>query len=245
MARACYENAQIVLLDDPIAAVDANVGHQLVDCIVSGPLSKSTRILVTHSLECLPKADVIVVMDRDENNEGRIVQQGTYLVSLVAIYGGKSEQQDLMAEEGLFQTLMNDFGSAHSEKASQELEETGTKDASEDNAVVNSKKERLTGGAKFALDEDRNVGSVAWASYGKYVKAIGSWHLVAIVLFTQVMTQVCSIGTTLFLGFWSGEKLNLRMGEYMAIYAGLGGGTAFFVVSDAPYRKHMMSAEPD
>ena len=45
-------------------------------------------MLVTHHLDVLPRADWIVVMD-SEKNEGRIVQQGSYQVRLVAV--GKIE----------------------------------------------------------------------------------------------------------------------------------------------------------
>jgi ATP-binding cassette subfamily C (CFTR/MRP) protein 1 len=70
-----------VLLDDPLSAVDANVGHHILHkCILHGPLAARTRILVTHQLDVLSHADLVVVMDRDESNEGRIIQMGTYEV---------------------------------------------------------------------------------------------------------------------------------------------------------------------
>lgn len=82
VARAAYAQSDIVLLDDPLSALDANVGHHLLHhCILNGPLSQRTRLLVTHHLDVLPRADWIVVMD-SENNEGRIVQQGSYRVRL-------------------------------------------------------------------------------------------------------------------------------------------------------------------
>ena len=71
----------MVLLDDPLSAVDAYVGHHLLEnCILNGPFANRTRILVTHHLDVLPKADLVLVMDRDGNNDGRIIQQGTYEV---------------------------------------------------------------------------------------------------------------------------------------------------------------------
>lgn len=82
IARAAYEDTQIVLLDDPLSAVDAHVGqHLLENCILAGPFAHRTRILVTHSLDVLPRADLVVVVDRDDSSEGRVVQQGTYSVS--------------------------------------------------------------------------------------------------------------------------------------------------------------------
>lgn len=79
IARAAYTDSEIVLLDDPLSAVDAHVGQHLLDnCILSGPLAKQTRVLVTHHLDVLPRADLILVMDRVGDDEGRIIQHGTY-----------------------------------------------------------------------------------------------------------------------------------------------------------------------
>jgi len=80
-----YDKAsEIVLLDDSRSAVDAHVGHHLLhNCILSGPLSNRTRVLVTHHLDVLPRADLVLVMDRDGQNEGRIIQAGTYAVRFI------------------------------------------------------------------------------------------------------------------------------------------------------------------
>lgn len=76
LARACYRNADIYLLDDPLSAVDAHVGTHLFNkCI--GPngylgLSNKTRILVTHQVHFLKDADWLVVL-----NGGKIEVQGS------------------------------------------------------------------------------------------------------------------------------------------------------------------------
>ena len=73
-ARAVYHDSDVVLLDDPLSAVDAHVGKALFEgCIVNGLLRDKTRILVTHHLHVLPHVDEILVMD-----QGRIVQRGAY-----------------------------------------------------------------------------------------------------------------------------------------------------------------------
>lgn len=65
-----------MLLDDPLSAVDAYVGKNILeDCLLQGPLSTRTRILVTHALHVLHTTDYIYVMDH-----GKIVEQGTYNV---------------------------------------------------------------------------------------------------------------------------------------------------------------------
>jgi len=81
LARAAYSEADIVLLDDPLSAVDAYVGKAILDeCLLTGPLADRTRILVTHALHVLDKTDYIYVMDN-----GVIVEHGTYPVSFVSI----------------------------------------------------------------------------------------------------------------------------------------------------------------
>ena len=56
LARACYAPADVVLLDDPLSAVDAHVGRHLLDNCLNGFLRGKTRVLVTHQLHALTAA---------------------------------------------------------------------------------------------------------------------------------------------------------------------------------------------
>lgn len=63
LARAVYKDADIYLMDDPLSAVDTHVGkHLFEECIVKH-LDGKTRILVTHQLQYLKKADHIIVLN--------------------------------------------------------------------------------------------------------------------------------------------------------------------------------------
>lgn len=62
LARAIYRNADIYLLDDPLSAVDTHVGKHLFEKCIVNYLKGKTRILVTHQLQYLKKADMIVVL---------------------------------------------------------------------------------------------------------------------------------------------------------------------------------------
>ncbi|XP_061760631.1 ATP-binding cassette sub-family C member 4-like [Nerophis ophidion] len=73
LARAVYEEADIYLLDDPLSAVDAEVGKYLFEACICGLLKNKCRILVTHQLQHLRTADQIVVV-----KEGHMIAQGTY-----------------------------------------------------------------------------------------------------------------------------------------------------------------------
>lgn len=75
MARACYSNADIFLLDDPLSAVDANVGKHIFERVIGphGMLREKTRILVTHKISILSQCDHVIVM-----KDGIISESGSY-----------------------------------------------------------------------------------------------------------------------------------------------------------------------
>ncbi|XP_030210095.1 multidrug resistance-associated protein 4-like isoform X2 [Gadus morhua] len=73
LARAVYQDADIYLLDDPLSAVDGEVGRHLFEKCICGILKDKPRILVTHQLQYLKVADQILVL-----KEGNVVAQGGY-----------------------------------------------------------------------------------------------------------------------------------------------------------------------
>ena len=74
LARSVYSDADVVLLDDPLSAVDVHVGKHLMDKCICGPLLKNkTRILVTHQVQFLSACDSIIVMEN-----GKILRQGAH-----------------------------------------------------------------------------------------------------------------------------------------------------------------------
>lgn len=73
LARVFYARPDLVLLDDPFSAVDANVGRNLFFSIKDGLLSGCTRVIATHNRSILDEVDLIIVMDK-----GKIKAQGRY-----------------------------------------------------------------------------------------------------------------------------------------------------------------------
>uniref|UniRef100_A0A672S358 Cystic fibrosis transmembrane conductance regulator n=1 Tax=Sinocyclocheilus grahami TaxID=75366 RepID=A0A672S358_SINGR len=66
LARAVYQDADIYLLDDPLSAVDAEVGKHLFEQCICGILKDKPRILVTHQLQYLKAANQILVLKEAE-----------------------------------------------------------------------------------------------------------------------------------------------------------------------------------
>lgn len=66
LARAIYSSSSLVLLDDPLSAVDAPTANHLFNNAICGPLARNrTIVLVTHAASlCNSQADVIFSVSR-------------------------------------------------------------------------------------------------------------------------------------------------------------------------------------
>ena len=75
LARAVYADTDVVLLDDPLAAVDAHVAQHLFDACIMGTLMAKNKcvILVTNALQFVKDASKIVVLQ-----DGCVVETGTF-----------------------------------------------------------------------------------------------------------------------------------------------------------------------
>uniref|UniRef100_A0A7M4FWW5 ABC-type glutathione-S-conjugate transporter n=1 Tax=Crocodylus porosus TaxID=8502 RepID=A0A7M4FWW5_CROPO len=100
LARAVYQKAAIYLLDDPLSAVDAQVGQHIFEQVIgpNGLLKEKTRILVTHTISILPYVDNIVVLV-----DGEISEMGCY--------------QELLQKNGVFADFLYSYSSAQEEEA--------------------------------------------------------------------------------------------------------------------------------
>lgn len=73
LARAIYSDADIMLMDDPLSAVDAHVGRHIMEHALCGLLKDKCRILASRQLHVLHHCDRIIIMD-----EGRIAACDTF-----------------------------------------------------------------------------------------------------------------------------------------------------------------------
>ncbi|KAH9476201.1 ABC-type transporter cicA [Psilocybe cubensis] len=212
LARAAYSDSDIVLLDDPLSAVDAYVGKSILEnCLLSGPLSDRTRVLVTHALHVLDKTDYIYVMDN-----GVIIEQGTY--------------QDLMMNSQIFSRLMDEYGNLEVEEEEQAKSDAKKKNKGDKSANGGTEGGGMKKGNPALMQlEERNTGAVTWSVYKKYLGFAGGvvWAPVIVLLLT--LTQGAQVGNNLFLGFWTANSIHgFKQGDYMAVYAALGMAQAVF-----------------
>ncbi|KAG0240809.1 Multidrug resistance-associated protein 4 [Actinomortierella wolfii] len=62
LARAVYSDADIMLLDDPLSGMDAQIGRHIFQECIKGYLAKKTVIYVTNQLQHLAHCDHVVMM---------------------------------------------------------------------------------------------------------------------------------------------------------------------------------------
>lgn len=205
IARAVYSRASIVLLDDPLSAVDAHVGRHLMEQVVGndGILSGKTRIFVTHQLQYLKSAHKIYIMEA-----GKIAHVGTYH-ELVAS-GALEEQQEHMKEES-------------------KAVETTSKDV----AKIEDKEAKRNDGV-LVMEEEREEGELRFSVLKAYVLAGGCAVFTSMMLMV-ILQQTSDLVTQSWLAAWtSGSGFGTNTTErnamfYIGIYIGLGLAQGLFL----------------
>ncbi|KAB5584398.1 hypothetical protein PHYPO_G00107090 [Pangasianodon hypophthalmus] len=198
LARAVYQDADIYLLDDPLSAVDAEVGRHLFDHCICGILKKKPRILVTHQLQYLREADHILVL-----KEGHIVVQGTYTELL---HSGVDFTSLLKKDEEEEQT--GTIESSRSRTLSQNSVRSGT------SSVVSDKDEvhQLPAESVPTMsDESRSEGNIGVRMYLKYLTAGVNALVLLILVLLNLLAQTSYILQDWWLAYWATEQEKLHV----------------------------------
>lgn len=208
IARAIYFDADIVLMDDPLSAVDAHVGRHIFDHAILGLLKDKCRILATHQLWVLSRCDRIVWMEA-----GKIQAVDTF-DNLIRDHAGFRLLMETTDVEQKNEEDEVDDNVGDDNDETKPLAPTATAEARK--AKKNKK------GAALMSQEEKAEASVPWSVYGAYVHASGSILNAPLAIFVLILSQGANIMTSLWLSYWTSNKYNLSTGQYIGIYAGLG-----------------------
>lgn len=201
LARAMYSEKDVVLLDDPLSAVDANVGRAILDNAICGQMAARTRVLCTHDMQMLHRCDRILWLE-----QGRVRALGTY--------------QDLIRNSPGFSRLLRDSedSSEDDERKCQRLpggEQRGLEKLEEEGEMHRESADSLI------QDEKQTTKSVSWSVYGAL---FGPLSRVLLIIFGLPMLLVGSASmvlTQLWLAWWSQLHFHLERNTYIGIYVAL------------------------
>ncbi|ESW18595.1 hypothetical protein PHAVU_006G053900 [Phaseolus vulgaris] len=200
IARALYHDADIYLFDDVFSAVDAHTGSHLFQECLLDHLSSKTVVYVTHQVEFLPAADLILVM-----KDGKIIQSGKYNDLL-------NSGTDFMELVGAHKEALSALDSIDGGKASYT-----TSTSQEDVSFVVShgieerevKKNEQNGGkdnkcdpkGQLIQEEEREKGKVGFSVYWKYVTTTYGGALIPLILLAEILFQLLQIGSNYWMAW--------------------------------------------
>ncbi|XP_061829600.2 ATP-binding cassette sub-family C member 4 [Nerophis lumbriciformis] len=231
LARAVYQDADVYLLDDPLSAVDAEVGRHLFEQCICGLLKSKPRVLVTHQLQYLKAANQIVVL-----KEGHMVAKGTY----AELQQSGVDFTSLLKEEEDAPLPLTDL-SARKRTLSQNSVRS---QAPSVHSVQDG--DHLTAEPVLTfVEESRGEGSIGVKLYMKYFLSGGSIFILFLVLILNLLAQVSFIMQDWWLAYWSKVQRKLELnstlghnvsevteeldiGFYLGIYGGFTGGIIIF-----------------
>ncbi len=220
IARAIFASCDTLLLDDPLSAVDAHVGHFLFHSCIREYLAGRTRLLVTHQLQYVRHADRVIVMEG-----GKIREQGTY--------------EELMKNtQGKFAKLMEEFGGKHedqheetegeekeSDRASAEVKRLAPRAGSSAAAAASTPAPSALSSAdagaleKLMQVEERVKGGVALDVYFYYLRAGGGFWPCFGFFFFMILANGVSSYNSWWLSDWTDDSFGLSQSEYVVIYS--------------------------
>ncbi|KAF3811135.1 Multidrug resistance protein fer6 [Colletotrichum gloeosporioides] len=194
IARAIYFDSDVVLMDDPLSAVDAHVGRHIFDNAILGLLKGKCRVLATHQLWVLNRCDRVIWMEG-----GKIQAIDTF--------------DNLMRDHRGFQQLLETT-------AVEEKEDDAPPTNLTEAPAADKKKNKK--GAALMQQEERAVSSVPWKVYTDYIRASGSILNAPFLIFLLLLSQGANLMTSLWLSYWTSKKYPLSDAQYIGVYAGLG-----------------------
>ncbi|HEX2676386.1 MAG TPA: ABC transporter ATP-binding protein [Polyangiales bacterium] len=94
LARALLSQPNILVLDDPLSAVDARTERAILD-VVERQRKRRSVVLITHRVAAAQRCDSILVLDH-----GRVVERGTHaeLIAKGGLYAAFAEEQRVESE---------------------------------------------------------------------------------------------------------------------------------------------------
>ncbi|KAM7488163.1 hypothetical protein LguiB_025647 [Lonicera macranthoides] len=224
LARAVYQDSDIYLLDDVFSAVDAQTGSEIFKECVRGALKDKTILLVTHQVDFLHNADLILVM-----RDGKVVQSGRYeeLLQSGLDFGALvAAHETSMGIIEMSSTTSTD-NSQQTPKSPQASSSQG--EANGENGSLERSKSEM-GTSKLIEDEEREIGHVSFNVHKQYWTEAYGWWGVAAVIVISILWQSSLMGGDYWLAYETSGVQVFKPSLFINTYSILAGVSCVFVV---------------
>lgn len=243
LARALYQDADIYLLDDPFSALDAHTGSELFREYVLSELADKTVIFVTHQVEFLPAADMILVL-----KEGQIIQAGKYddllqagtdFRSLVSAHHEAIEAMDIPTHSSSEDSDENESLEAPirtSKKSISSVNDIASlaKEVHEGSSEIKEKKKAKRSRKKQLVQEEERVrGRVSMKVYLTYMAAAYKGLLIPLIIIAQTLFQFLQIASNWWMAWANpqteGDEPKVTPTTLLLVYMALAFGSSCFI----------------
>jgi ATP-binding cassette, subfamily C (CFTR/MRP), member 1 len=214
LARAVYHQADVSLIDDALAAVDAHVAtHLFQQCIVGELMQGNGRsvILATNALQHLrhPRVDTIVVL-----RDGRVIERGSYAELSKNPNTEFSRFLSVIAETGVDHSTLPDMeGNAPSSPVRRQA----TAKVAEDEAIDVKKPERKD--SQLIKEEESAKGNVSADVYFAWSRAAGGVWIPFVVVILYGGVEGVLVLSKWWLTYWSQHSSSNTQYYFLGIYA--------------------------
>mmetsp|Transcript_10048 Transcript_10048/g.29784 ORF Transcript_10048/g.29784 Transcript_10048/m.29784 type:complete len:1189 (-) Transcript_10048:81-3647(-) len=210
LARACYAGADLVLLDDPLAAVDPEVAaHLFRACVLDWLLRDcgAAVVLVTHQEQFEPYANTVLRLAPGGATEALVSQTPQQFSAAEARQRGRAPSEEERASWSESRPRRGDAGDG--DKGG----DGGDGDGSGPTATT----------VKLVQKEERELGEVKLSTWLAYIRACGPLVFSA-AFFMMALGQASLMATDYYLKVWT-EADDQRDGRIIGIYGALCGVT--------------------
>ncbi|CAK4118740.1 unnamed protein product [Aphanomyces euteiches] len=233
LARACYSDSDIFILDSPLSAVDAIVQNEIFMKCFLGLLRNKTILLVSHSPDIIGSKYIDRLI---EVKDGQLIKtdvesqknEAEPLVDPLAARSARftaDENEDLIADLPSLHGTANNYSALISPSLSTPMHAAGTELFTPSSKVTNHTFEDSASG-QLVLEEERFEGSVSAHVYRDYSNSAGGWWMLTCLFFYLVIWQTLTISSDLWLNVWTGTVSEVtpkvfvdESSYYLSIYA--------------------------
>ncbi|XP_034032798.1 ATP-binding cassette sub-family C member 8 isoform X2 [Thalassophryne amazonica] len=205
VARALYQQTNVVFLDDPFSALDIHLSDHLMQDGILKFLreEKRTVVLVTHKLQYLLHADWIIAM-----KDGTIQTEGT----LKDIQNSESElfeqwkilmhREDQKFEKETVAESMTDLERKNLRRALYSREAARTEEDEEEESVESDEDDNLS-------QVMRQRATIPWRSCGTYLSSAGC--LLLTLLLSKLLKHFLMVAIDYWLAHWTSHVIAAKI----------------------------------